>query len=225
MTITRLPAFDQLPDTLTGGVVAIGNFDGVHLGHQAVLAEAIDADTQGPRIALTFEPHPRQFFQPYVPLPRITLADQKAQLLGAIGFDAVVEQPFTKDFSALTAEEFVSEILIRGFNAKRVVTGFDFHFGAKRSGGPAFMLDAGKRSGFKVTLVDAFRDDQAEVISSSRIREALFSGKLDLANRLLGYRHRVTAQISAGKQLGRTLGYPTANMALPEGAPLAHGIY
>ncbi|MEO0919235.1 MAG: bifunctional riboflavin kinase/FAD synthetase [Pseudomonadota bacterium] len=225
MEITRLSAFDRLPNTLRGGVVAIGNFDGVHLGHQAVLAQAINAETLGPRIALTFEPHPRQFFQPDVLLPRITPADQKAHLLAAMGFDAVVEQPFTKDFSTLTAEEFVTDILIKGFGSKHVVTGFDFHFGTKRSGGPAFMLDAGKRHVFEVTLVDAFRDDQAEVISSSRIRNALLSGNLDMANCLLGYRHRVTAEISAGKQLGRTLGYPTANMALPEGTPLAHGIY
>ncbi|MEO1701042.1 MAG: bifunctional riboflavin kinase/FAD synthetase [Pseudomonadota bacterium] len=225
MSILRLNSFDELPDALAGGVVAIGNFDGVHLGHQAVLAQAIKADSQGPRIALTFEPHPRQFFRPDVLLPRITPAEQKAFLLAAVGFDAVVEQPFTREFSTLTAEEFVSEILVKGFQAGRVVTGFDFHFGAQRTGGPAFLLDAGKRHDFKVKLVDAFRDEQAEVISSSRIREALSAGNLKLANRLLGYHHRVTAEISAGKQLGRTLGYPTANMKLPDGARLAHGIY
>ncbi|MEO0543647.1 MAG: bifunctional riboflavin kinase/FAD synthetase [Pseudomonadota bacterium] len=225
MAIKRFTGFEELHAPFTDGIVAIGNFDGVHLGHQSVLSRAINAGISGPRIALTFEPHPRQFFRPDTLLPRITPADQKAQLLGAVGFDAVVEQPFTKTFSALTAEDFISNILVDGFKAQHVVTGFDFHFGAKRGGGPAFMLEAGARHGFEVTLVDAFRDDQAEVISSSRIREALAAGDLTGANRLLGYHYRVTAPITAGKQLGRTLGYPTANMALPEGTPLAHGIY
>ncbi|MEL6921302.1 MAG: bifunctional riboflavin kinase/FAD synthetase [Pseudomonadota bacterium] len=225
MSFSRIQNVTGLPDTLRGGVVAIGNFDGVHLGHQSVLNSALQSSVSGPRIALTFEPHPRQFFQPDITLSRITPAAQKAAIIEAIGFDAVIEQPFTGGFSKLSADDFVSQILVEGLGAKQAVTGFDFHFGAKRQGGPAFLMEAGKRHGFAVTLVDAFRDDSAEVVSSSRIRDDLANGDLEKANALLGYRHRVAAPISGGKQLGRTLGYPTANMALPEDTPLAHGIY
>ncbi|MEN0001594.1 MAG: bifunctional riboflavin kinase/FAD synthetase [Pseudomonadota bacterium] len=225
MPIARINGFENLPDDLRGGVVAIGNFDGVHLGHQAVLNSALNGKASGPSIALTFEPHPRQFFKPDTPLARITPAPQKAEVIAAIGFDAVVEQPFTRAFSKLTAEAFVTEVLIKGLGASHVVTGFDFHFGAKRGGGPAFMMEAGKRHQFGVTLVDAFRDEQAEVISSSRIREALIEGNINAANMLLGYHHFASATVTGGKQLGRTLGYPTANMALAPDTPLAHGIY
>ncbi|MEM1376146.1 MAG: bifunctional riboflavin kinase/FAD synthetase [Pseudomonadota bacterium] len=225
MSILRANNIDTLPESLRNGVVAIGNFDGVHLGHQSVLQNAISAHVEGPRLVLTFEPHPRQFFQPDTVLRRITPAAQRAKVIGAAGFDAVIELGFTGDFSKLTAEEFVTRILLEGLGAKHVVTGFDFHFGTKRQGGPAFLMEAGSRHGFEVTLVDAFRDETADVVSSSRIRDALYGGNLTLANDLLGYRYQVSAPISKGKQLGRTLNYPTANMALPNETPLAHGVY
>ncbi|MEL6436941.1 MAG: bifunctional riboflavin kinase/FAD synthetase [Pseudomonadota bacterium] len=225
MTFQRLQSLEQWPDALHGGVVAIGNFDGVHRGHQAVLANALDDRGDAPAIVLTFEPHPRQFFQPETVLPRITPAPMKADILKRMGFDAVVELAFAESFSKLSAEDFVKNILVDGLHAATVVTGFDFHFGAKRQGGPAYLIEAGARHGFDVRLVDAFRDEEAEVISSSRIRAALADGDLSHANALLGYRYRVASPITGGKQLGRTLGYPTANMALPEEAPLAHGIY
>lgn len=214
-------------DGLKGGVVAIGNFDGVHRGHQAVLAQAIDAARQAGVSAsvLTFEPHPRTVFRPDQPVFRLTPAPMKAALLGHLGFNAVVEHPFDKAFSAQSAETFVANILCDCLGVHHVVTGFDFHFGKGREGNPEFLTRSGERHGFGVTLVDAFRDENAQVVSSSRVREALAEGSVGEAAALLGYRYAVSSEILHGQKLGRTLGYPTANMALPPETELKPGIY
>ncbi|MDQ0454975.1 bifunctional riboflavin kinase/FAD synthetase [Rhizobium paknamense] len=216
-----------LPDGLKGGVVAIGNFDGVHRGHQTVLNRALDlAEERGvPALVLTFEPHPRSLFQPANPVFRLTPAPMKARLLEAMGFQSVVEYPFDRDFSQRSPEDFVQSILQDWLGASEVVTGFDFHFGKGREGGPAFLMDAGRRHGFGVTLLDAFRDENAEVVSSSRIRALLAEGGIAEVNGLLGYRFTVEAEVIKGKQLGRQLGFPTANMALQPEATLRPGIY
>ncbi|PHP66218.1 bifunctional riboflavin kinase/FMN adenylyltransferase [Zhengella mangrovi] len=225
--LLRLSDPVHLPAGLRGGVVAIGNFDGVHRGHLAVLEKALGmARERGvPALVLTFEPHPRTVFRPDRPVFRLTPAPMRARLLGALGFDAVIEQPFSRDFAATEPVEFVRGILCDGLGITHVVTGFDFHFGRNRAGGPAYLMAAGEEHGFGVTLVDAFRDEGADVISSSRIRECLQQGEVSEAAGLLGYRYTVEAEVVRGKQLGRTLGYPTANMALPEDNGLAHGIY
>jgi riboflavin kinase / FMN adenylyltransferase len=225
--IQRIDNLNHVPTLLKGGVVAIGNFDGVHRGHRAVLDRALEIahGKNYPALVLTFEPHPRSVFQPEQPVFRLTPAPLKGELLGALGFNGVFEQPFSRNFASLTADEFIQSILIDGLNASHVVTGFDFHFGKGRQGGPAFLMDAGKAQGFEVTLVDAFRDEGATVISSSRIRNRLADGDVSEAAGLLGYRYVVSAPIIKGKQLGRILGFPTANMALPDENRLAHGIY
>lgn len=228
--IVRVDSAERLPSHLAGGVVAIGNFDGVHRGHQAVLETAharaqAASDAPVPTIALTFEPHPRSVFRPDIALPRITPAPMKAALLDTLGFDAVVEMPFTREFAQQTADQFIQNVLLDGLATRHVVTGFDFHFGKNRQGGPAYLMEQGAKSGFDVTLVDAFRDEAAEVVSSSRIRQALTAADLAMANALLGYRYRVAGTVIKGKQLGRTLGYPTANIQLPDDTALAHGIY
>lgn len=216
-----------LPDMLKGGVIAIGNFDGVHRGHQTVLNRALElAKSRGvPALVLTFEPHPRTVFNPDKPVFRLTPAPVRAQVLEAMGFHSVIEYPFDREFSSRSAEEFVRSILVDWLGATEVVTGFDFHFGKGREGGPAFLMEAGKRNGFGVTLVDAFRDEGAEVVSSSRIRRLLAEGNVSEAAGLLGYRFTVEAEVVKGQQLGRTLGYPTANMALAPEAELKPGIY
>lgn len=226
-SILRIDAADALPDSLRGGVVAIGNFDGVHRGHQAVLERALAkaAELGAPSLVLTFEPHPRVLFQPDVPLFRITPAPLKARILGHLGFDAVVEHPFTRDFAALGADDFVERILLDGLGIAHAVTGFDFHFGRKRQGGPAYLMAAGERHGFGVTLVDAFRDEGAEVVSSSRARSLIAEGEVAEVAGLLGYRYTVEAPIGGGARLGRTLGFPTANMELQADTALKHGIY
>ncbi|GAB1580994.1 bifunctional riboflavin kinase/FAD synthetase [Phyllobacterium phragmitis] len=223
----RLSSPADLPSRLRGAVVAIGNFDGVHRGHQAVLERALDlAREEGrPAVVLTFEPHPRSVFAPDKPVDRLTPAHEKAGLLEALGFDAVVEQAFTRAFAEHSAEDFVQSIIVEKLGASRVVTGFDFHFGKGRQGGPAFLMDAGERLGFHVTLVDAFRDEGGEVVSSSRIRALLGEGDVAGAAALLGYRYTVESKVVEGKKLGRTLGFPTANMKLPPQTHLKHGIY
>ncbi|MCO5062953.1 MAG: bifunctional riboflavin kinase/FAD synthetase [Rhizobiaceae bacterium] len=225
--ICRIVDAKPLPDDLRGGVVAIGNFDGVHRGHQAVLQRALDeaASRDVPALVLTFEPHPRRVFRPETPHFVLTAPPLKAWILAILGFRAVVEYPFTRDFASMSAEAFVTEILERLLGVSHVVTGFDFHFGKDRQGGPAFLMESGARHGFGVTLVDAFRDEGTHVISSSRIRDLLAKGDVAEAAGLLGYRYTVQAPVIAGQRLGRTLGFPTANMQLDKDTWLRHGIY
>lgn len=216
-----------LDTALRGGVVAIGNFDGVHRGHQSVLERALEEAERrkSPCLVLTFEPHPRKIFRPDVPLFMLTPPAMKANLFSEIGFDALVEQPFSREFAALSAESFVTDVLEARLGVGHAVTGFDFHFGKDRRGGPAFLMESGARHGFGVTLVDAFRDEGAEVVSSSRIRGLLEAGDVVHAAALLGYRFTLEAEVIAGQKLGRTLGFPTANMKLPPDVALKHGIY
>jgi riboflavin kinase/FMN adenylyltransferase len=223
----RLSGSVPLPAHLRGGVVAIGNFDGVHRGHQVVLARALDeACRRGvPALALTFEPHPRKLFRPDVPLFVLTPPALKSKLLTKLGFSALVEHPFTRDFAASSAEAFVTDVLEKNLGISHVVTGFNFHFGKDRQGGPAYLMEAGKRHGFGVTLVDAFRDEGAEVVSSSRVRTQLAEGEVAQAAGLLGYRFTVEGEVIGGQQLGRTLGFPTANMRLSPEATPKEGIY
>lgn len=184
------------------------------------------AEARGvPALVLTFEPHPRSVFRPDTPVFRLTPAPLKARILEAIGFRSVIEYPFDREFSQRSAEEFVQSILVDWLHASAVVTGFDFHFGKGREGGPAFLMEAGKRHGFDVTLVDAFRDEGADVVSSSRIRSLLCEGDVAGAAGLLGYRFTVESEVIGGQKLGRTLGYPTANMALAPETELKAGIY
>lgn len=218
---------NPLPEGLKGGVVAIGNFDGVHRGHQSVLNRALElAESRGvPALVLTFEPHPRTVFNPDKPVFRLTPAPLRARLLEAMGFHSVIEYPFDRDFASRSADDFIRTILIDWLGASEVVTGFDFHFGKGREGGPAFLMTAGERHGFGVTLIDAFRDEGAHVVSSSRIRNLLSQGEVAEAAGLLGYRFTVEAEVIKGQQLGRTLGFPTANMALAPESELKPGIY
>lgn len=223
----RFSDTEALPPHLHNCVVAIGNFDGVHRGHQAVLERALEiAREEGlPAVVLTFEPHPRSFFRPDDPIDRLTCAAEKAAILEHMGFDAIVEQPFTAEFSSRSAEDFVEHILLEKLQARRVVTGYDFHFGKGRRGTPDFLLEAGKNAGFEVTLVEAFGDEGGEPVSSTRIRNALCEGDVAQAAGLLGYRYRFCGEVVHGKKLGRTLGFPTANMMVSARASLKEGIY
>ena len=226
-SILRLTCSSSQLASCKGGMVAIGNFDGVHRGHQEVLARALEqAEILGvPALVLTFEPHPRAVFRPDVPLFRITPPALRARLLEAMGFQAVVEQPFTDAFAAFDAEAFVRDVLVRDLGIRHVVTGYDFHFGKDRQGSPEFLIEAAERYGFGVSLVEAFRDEGAEVVSSSRIRTLLSDGEVAQAAGLLGYRFTVEAVVQHGQKLGRELGFPTANMALEQSCMLKEGIY
>ncbi|MBB3936827.1 bifunctional riboflavin kinase/FAD synthetase [Aureimonas phyllosphaerae] len=223
----RIPGAAALPRELRGGVVAIGNFDGVHRGHQAVVETlaALAAETGAPRLALTFEPHPRTVFRPQHPVQRLTPAPLKARLFGLLGVEAVVEQPFDLDYAAHPAEAFVAETLHRDLGARHVVVGYDFRFGARRQGDLDFLRARGAELGIGVTSIAPFVDEGANTVSSSRIREDLMNGDAAAAAGLLGYRWTIEGTVSHGAKLGRTLGYPTANMVLPDDGLLAHGIY
>jgi len=212
---------------LRGGVVAIGNFDGFHRGHRAVIDEALAiADKNDcPAILLTFDPHPRTWFNPDKPVYLLTPPELKAQLAENFGFSAMAVHSFNADFSSLTADEFINRILLEKLGAAYIVTGHDFHFGAKRQGTPKYLEEAGRKSGFKVTLVEACRDEGGDIISSSRIRNHLAEGDLSAANALLGYAYRITGTVISGSKTGRELGFPTANISLPKNVELRQGIY
>lgn len=225
--IVRWASAEPLPHDLRNAVVAVGNFDGLHRGHQAVLQTTLELAKQDgrPAVVLTFEPHPRSFFNPEHPVDRLTAAAEKAHILGILGFDAVVEQAFTDEFSELTAQQFIEDILVDQLGASRVITGTDFHFGKMRQGDPAFLMNAGDEHGFAVTLIDSFMDEGKSVVSSSRVRTCLAEGDVVGAAGLLGYHYMVTSPVVHGRKLGRTLGFPTANMELPPQTQLRQGIY
>lgn len=232
MSDIRLPFahaedLDRFPQHLKGGVVAIGNFDGVHRGHRVVLQHAIDIAhaADAPVYAMTFEPHPRTVFNPDKPVFRLTPQQARAEVLEAFGLDGVLVLPFSREFAGLEAADFVRRILIGSLGIRHAVTGHDFHFGRGRAGTPDFLKAAGSEHGFGVTIVAAEVDEGREVISSSRIRDALADGDIALANGLLGYRWFVEAEVRHGEKRGRELGYPTANLRLADECTLRHGIY
>lgn len=216
----------DLPEMLQGSVIAIGNFDGVHLGHQSVINAAVnEAKKRGvPSGVMTFEPHPRQFFAPEKKMFRLTNEDRKLELFGELGLDLAIVLPFNKALSELSAEQFVSELLVGRLNVAHVVTGFDFYFGKGREGTPEKMRALGEALGFGVTVVDA-KTDGKEVYSSSRIRSALRGGFVEDAAKMLGHWWQVRGPVLAGDGRGRTMGYPTINLRLDEGQDLKHGIY
>ena len=217
----------EFPDALRGGVVAIGNFDGLHRGHRAVLEAALGLGygTHHPVYAMTFEPHPRTVFNPSAPVFRLTPPPQKLDLLKAFRLNGALVLPFNKEFSGIEADAFVKDILIDRLGISHAVTGYDFHFGKARKGTPDYLRGAGAENGFGVTIVHREEDEGAEVISSTRIRSCLAEGDLAQANGLLGYRWFVEGAVVHGDKRGRDLGYPTANMRLDENCPLKHGIY
>ncbi len=226
MTFTRLSALADLPEHLRGAYVAIGNFDGLHRGHQTIIAALREKAGQAgvPALMLTFEPHPRDVFAPAPFMFRLTQGDAKARLAEALGLDGIVILPFDHAFSQTEAEDFVQTILVEQLGARGVITGSDFHFGRQRRGTPAFLKAAGDRLGFDVQTLDLM-DEGDEPISSSRIRAALSEGAVVAANRLLGYHWFFDGCVVQGDQRGRELGFPTANTMTPTGFQLAQGVY
>jgi riboflavin kinase/FMN adenylyltransferase len=218
---------DAAPDgALRGAVVAIGNFDGVHRGHRAVIAAARErAETLGkPAAVLTFEPHPRVFFHPGEALFRLTAEDVKLRLLASTGLDGAIVLTFDAALARLTAQEFVSQILVERFAVSGAVIGFNFHFGKGRAGSPEFLKAQGERYGFVVDIVTPFAEG-GRPVSSGPIREALGAGRVGEAADLLGYSWFVSGPVLHGDKRGRELGFPTANIALDPGCRLRHGIY
>ncbi len=221
-----LKSYKNTPSHLQGSVLAIGNFDGVHRGHRAVFATAQqEAQKRGVITgAMTFDPHPRQFFQPQLKLFKLSPYELKMRLLEAVGLDLAVVLSFDKALSSLVAEDFVKDVLVDGLNVSHVVTGYDFFFGKGRGGDPDIMRAMGKKYDFGVTIVEEVGDG-AHSFSSSAIRKSLHDGNVRLAADLLGYWWRVTGIVKGGAKRGTGMGYPTANITLHQTQDLRHGIY
>jgi len=211
---------------LRGAVVAIGNFDGVHRGHRAVIAVATERARllRRPAAALTFEPHPRSFFHPHEPLFRLTDERAKLRLFAGIGLDGAIVLSFDAALAGLSAQEFVSRVLLGRFAVGGVAIGFDFHFGLNRAGSPDYLAAQGASCGFAVDIVPRY-EDRGRVVRSGLVRAALGAGRVAEANELLGYPWFVSARVVPGDKRGRQLGYPTANLQLDADCGLAHGIY
>lgn len=215
------------PSALRGAVVAIGNFDGVHLGHKALIAEAHRlAAPLGREVGLvTFEPHPRTVFRPEAPVFRLTPAAMRRQLLAELGCHAVAELSFDTAFASQAAEAFVAELLLGRLDAAGVVVGDDFAYGKGRAGTAGTLKAAFAALARPVSIIVPVHDAAGIVVSSSRIRDALARGDITGANALLGHRWRVGGEIVHGDKRGRLLGYPTANMVLSPDNQLRYGIY
>ena len=215
-----------LDGALRGAVLAVGNFDGVHRGHRAVIAAARDrAKRLGKAAAvLTFEPHPRAFFNPGEPLFRLTDEATKLRLLASTGLDGVIVLTFDAALASVTAEDFVARILVGRFAISGAVIGFNFHFGLSRAGSPDFLAAEGKKRGFAVEIVPRF-EDNGRPVASGPIRDALAAGRLDEAAAFLGFPWFVSGAVIHGDKRGRQLGFPTANLRLDAACGLRHGVY
>lgn len=222
----RLDGSSVLPAALRGGIVALGNFDGFHLGHQAVVGRAIErARAEGrPALVATFDPHPVRYFKPDAAPFRLTTLDQRERLFAEAGADAMIVFRFDAALAALSAQAFVEQRLIAAIGAGGAVTGEDFTFGKARSGNIAVLADLGARHGFSVESVAPVTLD-SEPVSSSRIRAALTSGDPRGAARLLTRPFTIEGEVMHGAKLGRTIGFPTANLDMGKYLRPTYGIY
>jgi riboflavin kinase/FMN adenylyltransferase len=211
---------------LRGAVVAIGNFDGVHRGHRVVIAAALARARMLGRkaTALTFSPHPRMFLRPQDALFRLSSDRDKLRLLAASGLDGAIVMRFDAELAATSAADFVERILVGRFGIGGAAIGFDFHFGNKRAGSPAYLAEEGAQRGFAVDIAPPL-EDEGRPVSSGAVRMALSQGKVVEATELLGAPWFVSGEVVHGAKRGRDLGFPTANLKLDPSCALKHGIY
>jgi riboflavin kinase/FMN adenylyltransferase len=222
----RLESGVPIPAHLRGSIMALGNFDGFHLGHQAVVAQAVARGrAEGrPVIVATFDPHPMRLFRPDMPWFRLTTLDQREALFAAAGADAMLVFAFTRDLAALDPQDFVY-LLTEGMGVAGVVTGSDFTFGRGRSGATDTLARLGAPRGMRAEAVAPVVDASGEPVSSTRIREALKAGDCATATRLLTRPFAIQGIVQHGDKLGRTIGFPTANIDLGHYIRPAYGIY
>lgn len=218
------PDWQHLPPEARGATVALGNFDGVHLGHASVIRAAHAARPDAPLAVLTFEPHPREVFRPDDPPFRLTLSAERADALAALGVDLLYELPFNHDFSFMTADDFVGKVLHDGYGARHLVSGQDFAFGHRRGGDANFLAGRAEALGMGLTLVPPVTDAQGP-LSSTRIRRALQDGYPERATAELGRAWAIRGIVSHGDKRGRTIGFPTANVPLGRHLEPARGVY
>jgi len=207
-------------------VLSIGNFDGVHLGHRALLARlcAVAAQTGLPPAVLTFEPHPREFFAPDTAPTRLSNLREKLELIAADGVELAFVARFNKAFASLTAEQFIAEVLVRTLRVRHLIIGDDFRFGAKRVGDFVLLRQAGESFGFRVEAMDSVVDSGVRV-SSSAVRDALWCGNLERAAELLGRPYVIDGRVVHGDKVGRQLGYATANIRMKHDRPPLLGVF
>ena len=217
---------DPVPGHLRGAVVALGNFDGFHLGHQAVVGEAVEwAMERGcPAIVATFDPHPVRHFAPHVPPFRLTTLEQREELFAAAGADAMLVFHFDDELAGTTAEDFVLQLLGETIGARGVVTGEDFTFGKGRGGNLEVLRETGAVAGIEARAVGPVMDG-GRPVSSSRIRDALKAGECEEAARLMTRPFAIRGEVIHGDKRGREIGYPTANMELGPYLRPRFGIY
>src|ERR1700710_3120829 len=216
--------WDGPPPDARRATIALGNFDGVHLGHARVIRAAHAARPDAPLAVLTFEPHPREVFRPDDPPFRLTLSPERADALAGLGVDVLYELSFNHEFSFMTAEDFVGKVLYEGFGARHLVSGQDFAFGHRRGGNTGFLATRAETLGMGLTLVPPVTDAQGP-LSSTRIRRALQDGYPERATAELGRPWAIRGIVSHGDKRGRTIGFPTANVPLGRHLEPARGVY
>jgi riboflavin kinase / FMN adenylyltransferase len=222
----RLPGDRPVPAALRGAVVALGNFDGFHVGHQAVVgrARALARETGRPALVATFDPHPARLFRPDTPPFLLTTIDQRCGLFDAFGIDGTIVLPFDHAMAAVSPEGFVAEWLAERLGATAVVTGEDFTFGRERKGDTPALATIGARHGIAAEAIAPVEADGA-IASSTRIRAHLKAGEIEAATRLLTRPYTIAGLVQHGDKVGRTIGYPTANIAMGDYLRPAYGIY
>lgn len=213
-------------EIVRGGVAAIGNFDGVHLGHRHLIQNAIDYAAKNGAAAgiMTFDPHPRRFFNPDEPPFRLSSKGQTVRILKSLGADFLAFEPFNAGLASLSPEEFVSDILVQKYGFSCVIVGFNFRFGHKRAGDAEMLRDIGRKYGVDVVIIPPVKGEQT-LYASSHIRDHIRQGDLDRAQQMLGWRWEIDGPVLHGDKRGRELGYPTANQSLQDYLRPPFGVY
>lgn len=219
--------YTEVPAARRGAAVALGNFDGVHRGHQEIIAKAmrLAQELGAPPAVVTFEPHPRQVFKPDCEAFRLTPFRVKARLIEALGIEVLFALPFDREFAELSAEDFVLKVLVQGLSLRYLVVGDNFRFGKNRTGDIELLTALGRRNGFGVTSVPLITSKNDEAYSSTLVRHYLKNGNPTRAALLLGRYWEIEGKVETGDQRGRTIGFPTANLPLGETLQPAYGVY
>jgi riboflavin kinase/FMN adenylyltransferase len=217
----------DLPAADRGAAVALGNFDGVHRGHQRVIAQAAEAARAegAPLGVVSFEPHPRRIFQPGAPAFRLMQPDQQVRALQALGVERLYLLPFDAELAEMTDRDFAARVLHQGLGVRHVAVGFDISFGRDRTGSPGTMAAYGRELGFGVSVAEPVGDAEGEKFSSTHVREALRDGRPQDAAAILGRPFALEGVVEKGRQIGRALGFPTANVGLADYVQPRFGVY
>ncbi|CAN5597110.1 bifunctional riboflavin kinase/FAD synthetase [soil metagenome] len=227
MRLKIVHGWKDLPDAARGAAVALGNFDGVHRGHQQVIAQAAKAalEAKVPLGVVTFDPHPRRLFRPSEPAFKLMTHDQQARALQALGVDILYLLPFDFEMASFSDRAFVDQVLVGGLGVRHVAVGFDISFGRGRTGSAELMKTYGAQDGFTVSVAEPVASRDGDKFSSTAVRDALRDGHPEQAARILGRPFAIEGVVRRGQQLGRTLGFPTANVEVEDYVVPKLGVY